>query len=156
MTIPATQSVTQMLLAWRAGDEAARDALIPMVYDQLHRMARQHLRRERSGHTLQTTALINEAYLKLAEQPISWQSRNHFFGIAARLMRQILVDHARARQSFKESSTIAVGMFSQRCGRWRISAWHEPTFCKVTWPRRAKLTRISSFYGRRRMLTCRS
>jgi len=104
MTIPASQSVTQMLLAWGAGDEAARDALIPMVYDQLHRLARQHLRRERDGHSLQTTALINEAYLKLAEQPISWQSRNHFFGIAARLMRQILIDHARARQRLKRGA----------------------------------------------------
>ena len=90
-----------MLLAWGEGDEAARDALIPVVYDQLRRIARQHLRRERAGHTLQTTALINEAYLKLVEQSVSWQSRNHFFGIAARLMRQILVDYARARQRLK-------------------------------------------------------
>ena len=97
----ASQNVTQMLLAWGGGDEAARDALIPLVYDQLHRIARQNLRREREGHTLQTTALINEAYLKLVEQPVSWQSRNHFFGIAARLMRQVLVDHARSRQRLK-------------------------------------------------------
>jgi len=101
MTIPASQNVTQMLLAWGEGDEAARDALIPVVYEQLRRIARQHLRRERSEHTLQTTALINEAYLKLVEQSVSWQGRNHFFGIAARLMRQILVDHARARQRLK-------------------------------------------------------
>lgn len=90
-----------MLVAWGDGDEAARDALIPVVYDQLRRIARQHLRRERPGHTLQTTALINEAYLKLVEQSVSWQSRNHFFGIAARLMREVLVDHARARQRLK-------------------------------------------------------
>src|SRR6266850_4545469 len=101
MTIPASENVTQMLLAWGEGDEAARDALIPVVYGQLHRIARQHLRRERAGHSLQTTALINEAYLKLVEQSVSWQSRTHFFGIAARLMRQILVDHARARQRLK-------------------------------------------------------
>ncbi len=99
--MPASQNVTQLLLAWGLGDEAARDELIPLVYDTLHRIARHHLRGERGGHTLQTTALINEAYLKLVEQSVSWQSRAHFFGIAARLMRQILVDHARARQRLK-------------------------------------------------------
>ena len=101
LAIPGSQSVTQMLQAWGAGDEAARDALIPVVYEQLHRIARQHLRRERAEHTLQTTALINEAFLKLVEQSVPWESRNHFFGIAARLMRQVLVDHARARQRLK-------------------------------------------------------
>lgn len=101
MTTLASQNVTQMLLAWGEGDDAARDALIPVVYDQLHRIARQHLRRERADHSLQTTALINEAYLRLVEQSVSWQGRDHFFGIAARLMRQILVDHARARQRLK-------------------------------------------------------
>jgi RNA polymerase sigma factor (TIGR02999 family) len=101
MGITASQNVTQMLLAWGEGDEAARDALIPVVYQHLHRIARQYLRRERAGHTLQTTALINEAYLRLVEQSVPWQNRNHFFGIAARLMRQILVDHARARQRLK-------------------------------------------------------
>jgi RNA polymerase sigma-70 factor (ECF subfamily) len=101
MTTPASQNVTQMLIAWGEGDEGARDALIPLVYDQLRRIARHHLRGERAGHSLQTTALINEAYLKLVEQSVSWQSRAHFFGIAARLMRQILVDNARARQRLK-------------------------------------------------------
>ena len=101
MTTPASQGVTQMLIAWGEGDEAARDALIPLVYDQLRRIARHHLRGERAGHSLQTTALINEAYLKLVEQSVSWQSRAHFYGIAARLMRQILVDNARARQRLK-------------------------------------------------------
>lgn len=101
MTGSPSQNVTQMLVAWGDGDEAARDALIPVVYEQLRRIAGSHLRRERAGHTLQTTALINEAYLRLVEQTVSWQDRNHFFGIAARLMRQILVDHARARQRLK-------------------------------------------------------
>src|SRR6185295_574937 len=102
MTIPTSQNLTQMLLAWGEGDEAARDALIPMVHAQLQRIARHHLRQERTGHSLQTNALINEAYLKLIEQQtVTWQSRNHFFGIAARLMREILVDHARARQRLK-------------------------------------------------------
>src|SRR5436190_14648932 len=101
MTQSPTQSVTQMLVAWGNGDEGARDALIPVVYEHLRRIARHHLRDERAGHTLQTSALINEAYLKLIDQSVSWQNRNHFFGIAARLMRQILVDHARARQRLK-------------------------------------------------------
>ncbi|HEX8185855.1 MAG TPA: sigma-70 family RNA polymerase sigma factor [Blastocatellia bacterium] len=101
MTRQASQNVTQLLLAWERGDEAARDELIPLVYDALRRIARHHLRGERAGHTLQTTALINEAYLKLVDQSVPWQSREHFFGIAARLMRQILVDYARARQRLK-------------------------------------------------------
>ena len=101
MTMPASQNVTQLLLAWERGDEAARDELIPLVYDALRRIARHRLRGERAGHTLQTTALINEAYLRLVDQSVPWQSREHFFGIAARLMRQILVDHARARQRLK-------------------------------------------------------
>jgi RNA polymerase sigma factor (TIGR02999 family) len=101
MTVRTSQDLTQMLHAWGEGDEAARDALIPLVHDQLKRIARHHLRGERPGHSLQSNALINEAYLKLIEQTVSWQDRNHFFGIAARLMRQILVDHARARQRLK-------------------------------------------------------
>jgi RNA polymerase sigma factor (TIGR02999 family) len=101
MTQPSTQEVTQLLLAWGAGDEAARDRLVPLVYDELRRLARQHLRHERQGHTLQTSALIHEAYLRLVEQTVPWQNRAHFFGIAARLMRQILVNHARARQRLK-------------------------------------------------------
>lgn len=101
MTIPASQNVTEMLIAWGQGDEAARDELIPLVYNQLRRIARHHLRGERAGHTLQTSELINEAYLKLVEQSVSWQNRAHFFGIAARLMRQVLVDYARARLRLK-------------------------------------------------------
>lgn len=101
MTIPASQNVTEMLRAWGRGDEGARDALIPLVYDQLRRIARHHLRGERAGQTLQTSELINEAYLKLVEQSVSWENRAHFFGIAARLMRQVLVDYARARQRLK-------------------------------------------------------
>ncbi len=101
MATPTPQNVTQLLLAWGEGDESARDELIPLVYDALRRIARQRLRNEREGHTLQTTALINEAYLKLIESPVSWRSRAHFFGIAARLMREILIDYARARKRLK-------------------------------------------------------
>jgi len=98
MTTTATHEVTQLLLAWNSGDRAALDQLVPLVYDELHRMARQYLRKERAGHTLQTTALVNEAYLRLIDvRQVQWQNRAHFFAIAARLMRQILVDFARER-----------------------------------------------------------
>lgn len=97
MTKPPQREVTQLLLDWNNGDRAALDRLTPLVYDELRRLARHHMRGERAGHTLQTTALINEAYLRLADQHLSWQSRAHFFGVAAHLMRLILIDHARAR-----------------------------------------------------------
>lgn len=86
-----------MLIAWSDGDEAALEKLTPLVYDELHRMARRYMRRENPGHTLQTSALVNEAYLRLIDQRnVSWQNRSHFFGIASQLMRRILVDHARS------------------------------------------------------------
>ena len=104
MTLPAlaTQEVTQMLLDWSEGDQQALDRLIPVVYGELRRLASRQLRRERADHTLQTTALIHEAYFKLIEQRnVRWQNRAHFFGIAAQLMRRILVDHARTRHRAK-------------------------------------------------------
>jgi RNA polymerase sigma factor (TIGR02999 family) len=89
--------VTRLLLRWRTGDSACLDELLPLVHNELHRIARRYMRGEPAGHTLQTTALVNEAYLRLVDQSqVNWQNRAHFFGIAARLMRQILVDHARA------------------------------------------------------------
>ena len=96
----ATQkSVTQLLAAWGSGDQAALDQLVPLVYRELRRIARGHLARERAGHTLQTTALVNEAYLRLVDQKQTrWQNRAHFFAISAQLMRRILVDYARRRQ----------------------------------------------------------
>jgi RNA polymerase sigma factor (TIGR02999 family) len=97
-----SHSVTQMLLDWSRGDHDALDKLIPIVYDELRLRAARYLRRERSGHTLQTTALIHEAYLRLVEQKqVQWQNRAHFFAIAAQLMRRILVDHARGRGAAK-------------------------------------------------------
>jgi RNA polymerase sigma factor (TIGR02999 family) len=101
-----THQVTQLLQRWNDGDEAAIDQLMPLVYDELHRLAHQHMRREKAGHILQTSALINEAYLRLVDQPqIRWENRAHFFGIAARLMRRILVDEARKRDSAKRGGT---------------------------------------------------
>ena len=98
----APHEVTKLLKAWSDGDQSALDKLMPLVYDELHRLAHQHMRRERPGHMLQTSALLNEAYLRLVDQSqIPWESRAHFFAIAARLMRQILVDEARRRSSAK-------------------------------------------------------
>ena len=104
MTVPSspTHEVTRLLVAWSNGDRAALDRLMPLVYEELRRLARHYMSRERPGHTLQSTALVNEAYLRLVEQEgMRWENRAHFFGIAARLMRQILVEHARSRQAAK-------------------------------------------------------
>jgi RNA polymerase sigma factor (TIGR02999 family) len=97
-----TADVTRILRAWRDGDATAPDRLMPLVYAELRRLARDYLRRERPGHTLQPTALVHEAYLRLVRQSdVDWQSRAHFFGIAARMMRRILIDHARAHLADK-------------------------------------------------------
>jgi RNA polymerase sigma-70 factor, ECF subfamily len=103
--------ITQLLHAWRSGDMTARDELMAVIYNELHRLARGYMRRERPDHTLQTTALINEAYLRLLGQTrTDWQSRAHFFGLAAQFMRRILVDHARSRQSAKRRQAGAVAV----------------------------------------------
>jgi RNA polymerase sigma factor (TIGR02999 family) len=95
-------AITELLVDWSRGNQAALDALAPFVYQELHRLAASHLRRERSGHTLQPTALIHEAYLRMVDQTQpEFNSRAHFFGVATHYMRQILVDHARARQAAK-------------------------------------------------------
>jgi len=92
------QEISALLRAWSGGDESALDRLVPIVYEELHRLAHSYMKRERSGHTLQTTALVNEAYMRLVDaNTVEWQDRAHFFGIAARLMRRILVDFARTR-----------------------------------------------------------
>jgi len=96
------EQVTQLLRFWSEGDERALEKLIPLVYAELHRLARGYMRGERQGHTLQTTALINEAFIRLIEwKNVSWQNRAHFFGVSARLMRQILVDIARSHRRAK-------------------------------------------------------
>jgi RNA polymerase sigma factor (TIGR02999 family) len=96
------EGITELLVAWGQGDQAALDALMPVVYTELRRIAGAHLARERSGQTLQVTGLVNEAYLKLVDQTrVRWQNRAHFFAVAARMMRRIVVDHARARSAQK-------------------------------------------------------
>lgn len=98
MNPEAPEDLTQLLLRWRSGDETALDQLMPLVYGELHRLARQCLRGERAGNTLQTTALVNEAYLRLIRSSqVQWQDRAHFFAVAAQLMRRVLVDEARRR-----------------------------------------------------------
>src|SRR5262245_54755777 len=97
-----TERITKLLAAWADGDHAALEQLMPLVYEELHRLARRYMRRERPGHSLQTTALVNEAYLRLVDwKNVQWQNRAHFFGVAAGLMRRILVDFARSRNYAK-------------------------------------------------------
>jgi RNA polymerase sigma factor (TIGR02999 family) len=106
MTEPSPPDITQMLIDWSNGDREALDRLIPAVYAELRRQAARHLRRERAGHTLQTTDLIHEAYLRLVDQKnVRWQNRAHFFAVAAQSMRRILVDHARRRHRAKRGGS---------------------------------------------------
>ncbi len=98
----STQEITGLLVAWGDGDESALEKLTPLIYDDLHRQARRYMARENPGNLLQTTALINEAYLRLIDyKSVQWQNRAHFFGVAAQIMRRILVDLARAESSAK-------------------------------------------------------
>jgi len=110
---PSPGEVTQLLQAWNEGDEAARDRLMPLVYEELRQRAAAHLRRERPGHTLRPTDLVHETYLRLVGQNPGWQNREQLFGVASRLMRRILVDHARRRAAAKRGGvrvTLVEGM----------------------------------------------
>jgi RNA polymerase sigma factor (TIGR02999 family) len=108
MAAPAKQDVTQLLKAWSSGEQEALDQLIPLVYHELHRLAHRYMGRERGAHTLQSTALVHEAYERLIHlKDVSWQNRAHFFAVSAQVMRRILVDYARARR------------YSKRGGEWR-------------------------------------
>ena len=108
MTAPSPQDLTQLLVAWNNGEQDALEQLIPLVYNELHRLAHRYMGRERSEHTLQSTALVHEAYERLINlKDVSWQNRAHFFAVSAQLMRRILVDYARSRR------------FDKRGGQWR-------------------------------------
>ena len=112
---PPAGQVTALLLAWHDGDGGALDALIPIVHSELRRLARYYMRRERPGQTLQPTALVNEAYLRLVGvQRVRWQSRAHFLAVAARLMRRVLVDVARSRDSLKRGGGARTVTFDER------------------------------------------
>jgi RNA polymerase sigma factor (TIGR02999 family) len=100
--MPSHSNITQLLVAWSNGNQSALDELLPLVEKELHNLASHYMRRERPGHTLQTTALVHEAYLRLVDQKeVRWQNRAHFFGIAARIMRRILLNHARDQKRLK-------------------------------------------------------
>ncbi|MDQ6653125.1 MAG: ECF-type sigma factor, partial [Acidobacteriota bacterium] len=102
MTTLSADNLTGLLIEWRQGDKAALETLTPLVIDELRRIAHRYMQSEREGHTLQTTALVNEAYLRLADkQKIEWQNRAHFFAVTAHVMRHILIDHARRRHYAK-------------------------------------------------------
>lgn len=93
--------LTRLLVAWRGGDERALDALAPLVYDELRRLAHYYMSRERPGHTMQATEVVNQAFVRMMKVEVSWQDRAHFFAVAARMMRRILVDHAKAKHRVK-------------------------------------------------------
>lgn len=114
--VPPSNEVTGLLLAWAQGDRVALDRLVPLVERELQLLAHRYLRRERAGHTLQTTALVNEAYLRLVDQrEPRWQSRAHFFGIAAQMMRRILIDHARKIAYAKRGGGIQKVSLDEAC-----------------------------------------
>jgi RNA polymerase sigma factor (TIGR02999 family) len=105
MTLHSSQNLTELLQAWSEGDEVAFEKLVPLVQAELHRLAKVYMRRENPGHTLQPTALVNEAYMRLVDwKNARWQNRAHFFGVSAKLMRRILVDFARARPKAKDGA----------------------------------------------------
>ena len=107
MSTPPTHEITQWLLGWSDGDPSALEKLTPLVYRELHRLAQAYMRGERPGHTLQTTALVNEAYVRLIDADrMGWQNRAHFYGVAAKLMRHILVDFARSRDQVKRGGGV--------------------------------------------------
>jgi RNA polymerase sigma-70 factor, ECF subfamily len=107
-------NVTELLLEWQQGDRDALERLTPLVYDELRRMAHRYVQRERNGHTLETTALVNEAYLRLInQQKIDWQNRTHFFAVCAQVMRHILIDHARRRRYLKRGGAAQQAAFGE-------------------------------------------
>jgi RNA polymerase sigma factor (TIGR02999 family) len=107
MGLPSSHEVTRLLKAWSGGDEEALEKLTPLVYRQLHEIAQRYMAGERSGHTLQTTALVNEAYLRLVDcAKVNWQDRAHFFAVSAQLMRRILIDFARSRGYLKRGGAV--------------------------------------------------
>jgi RNA polymerase sigma factor (TIGR02999 family) len=120
MAVPSTHEVTQLLKAWTTGDEQALEKLTPLVYEQLHRVARHYMAGQRSGHILQTTALVNEVYLQLVDcGQMNWQDRAHFFAMSSTLMRRILIDFARSHGSEKRGG-----------GALHISLDEAPSVCK--------------------------
>lgn len=152
--MPEPETLTALLLAWGQGDEPALERLVPMVDRDLRHLARRHMRREQAGHTLQTTALINEAYLRLVEGPrVRLRDREHFFALAAALMRHILVDHARARRNLKRGgglrrvSLSEVFVMSPQRGTHLIALDEALGALAALDPRRSRVVELRVFGG---------
>ena len=148
------QEITQLLLSWSQGDNSALDRLIPLVYPELRRLARQHMRRENAGHTLQTSALINEAYLRLVDQQdVKWQGRAHFFAVAAQVMRHILIDHARRLHYAKRGAGAQhipldeVTLVSQERAAEFVALDESLTLLAAVDPRKSQIVELRFFGG---------
>jgi RNA polymerase sigma factor (TIGR02999 family) len=127
MTALTADNLTGLLSEWRQGDQTALDRLTPLVYDEIKRIAHRYLQRERAGHTLETTALVNEAYLRLAgSQHLPWQNRAHFFAVTAQVMRHILIDHARRRQYIKHGGALERVVFDERLAHEEAGLMSKP------------------------------
>lgn len=154
MTAPSSQQITQLLADWSNGDQSALERLTPFVYEELRRMAHRYMRQERPGQTLQTTALVHEAYLRLVDhQKIQWQARAHFFAIAATLMRRILIDHARERQRQKRGGdalrvTLAEAVAASAPPLWDLLALDEAlTKLEAVAPRKSRVVELRCIVG---------
>lgn len=153
MAEPPPGAVTRLLHAWREGDQEARDELIPLVYRELHRVAERQLRREGPGATLRTTALVHEAYVRLAGADVPWADRGHFFAVAARQMRRVLVDRARARNRSKrggglERVTLDPGLLGEPCRMADLLALDEALEALASMdPRKARVVELHLFAG---------
>ena len=151
---PSPKDVSRLLEEWSNGNQTALDELVPLVYEELHRMAKRHLGRERPDHTLQTTALVNEVYLRLIDQKnVRWQNRAHFFAIAARLMRRILIDHARAHHYAKRGGAAikvtlgkAIDVSKQRTAEL-VSLDDAMTALATVDPRKSQVVELRFFGG---------
>jgi RNA polymerase sigma factor (TIGR02999 family) len=146
------QNVTELLKKWSGGDAAALEELTPMIYAELHRLARSYMRRERNGHTLQTTALVNEAYLRLIDwKTVEWENRAHFFGVSANLMRKILVDFARRRPKSKDGKMQQISLneaFTITTESANLVALDEALNKLAAWDeRKAKIVEMKFFGG---------
>ena len=143
---PPSDEVSRLLAAWSAREPGAREAFVPIVYEELRRLAHRYMRGERRRHTLQTTALVNEAYMRLVDvERMEWQGREHFFAMAATLMRRILVDYARERARQKRGGRVEFTSFGDGCGAVRVdrrpgtrrsarpSRGHRPASRRASW-----------------------
>ena len=154
MDSSAPADVTQLLIAWSDGDQAARERLMSVVYEELHRLARRYMRNESPGHTLQTSALVHEAFIRLVDQRnVHWQNRSHFFGIAAQMMRRVLVDYARSRNFAKRGGgavklSLEEGLIVSDERSAEVVAVHEALegLAKID-PRQAQIVELKFFSG---------